>query len=81
MLQVTELEFQSDKVRLGFDVDSNVPAHRLEVRERIPGRDNTLPVSCLGRWQAIKRPVPTRGEPGGNPKVDRANGRRRVENY
>ena len=55
MLQVTVLEIQSGKVRLGFDANSNVPVHRLEVWERIPGRDKqprTLLVSCSRRWRA-----------------------------
>jgi sRNA-binding carbon storage regulator CsrA len=39
-LQVTVLEIHSGEVPLGFDVDSNVPAHRLKVWEQIPGRGN-----------------------------------------
>ena len=35
MLKVTVLEIGDGKVRLGFEVDSEVPVHRLEVWERI----------------------------------------------
>jgi carbon storage regulator CsrA len=37
MLKVTVLEISSGKVRLGFEVDPDVPVHRLEVWERIQG--------------------------------------------
>lgn len=36
-LKVTVLAIQNGKVRLGFDVDADVPIHRLEVWERIHG--------------------------------------------
>ena len=35
VLRVTVLEIKAGKVRLGFEVDANVPVHRLEVWERI----------------------------------------------
>ena len=35
ILKVTVLEIQNGKVKLGFDVDTEVPIHRLEVWERI----------------------------------------------
>ena len=35
LLRVTVLEITPGKVRLGFDVDKEVPVHRLEVWERI----------------------------------------------
>jgi len=35
MLKVTVLDIQHGKVRLGFEVDADVPVHRLEVWERI----------------------------------------------
>ena len=35
MLTVTVLEINGGNVRLGFDGDSDVPVHRLEVWERI----------------------------------------------
>lgn len=35
MLKVTVLEISPGKVRLGFDVDAEVPVHRSEVWERI----------------------------------------------
>jgi carbon storage regulator CsrA len=41
MLKVTVLDIGNGRVRLGFDVDAEVPVHRLEVWERI--RANGLP--------------------------------------
>jgi carbon storage regulator len=35
ILKVTVLEIQGGKVRLGFEVDADVPVHRQEVWERI----------------------------------------------
>jgi len=35
LLKVTVLEIVGGKVRLGFDVDKDVPVHRWEVWERI----------------------------------------------
>jgi len=35
LLKVTVLEINGGKVKLGFDVDSDVPVHRAEVWERI----------------------------------------------
>lgn len=35
MLTVKVLEIKGEKVKLGFDVDPEVPVHRLEVYERI----------------------------------------------
>ena len=35
LLKVTVLEIEGGKVRLGFEVDADVPVHRLEVWERI----------------------------------------------
>jgi carbon storage regulator len=35
MLKVTVLEIAGSKVRLGFEVDKEVPVHRYEVWERI----------------------------------------------
>jgi carbon storage regulator CsrA len=35
VLKVTVLEISRGKVRLGFEVDGDVPVHRLEVWERI----------------------------------------------
>jgi carbon storage regulator CsrA len=45
-LKVTVLEISRGKVRLGFDVDADVPVHRLEVWERI--RAATPPDSLPG---------------------------------
>jgi carbon storage regulator len=45
ILKVTVLEINGGKVRLGFEVDKEVPIHRLEVWERIragnPAPDTT----------------------------------------
>jgi carbon storage regulator CsrA len=35
LLKVTVLEIEGGKVRLGFEVDADVPVHRSEVWERI----------------------------------------------
>ena len=35
LVKVTVLDVRGRKVRLGFEVDSSVPVHRLEVWERI----------------------------------------------
>ena len=35
ILKVTVLDIKGGKVRLGFKADSDVPVHRLEVREQI----------------------------------------------
>jgi carbon storage regulator CsrA len=37
LLKVTVLEIHGEHVKLGFEVDSDVPVHRLEVWERIHG--------------------------------------------
>jgi len=37
LLKVTVIEIRGSRVRLGFEVDSGVPVHRLEVWERIHG--------------------------------------------
>ena len=46
MLKVTVLEIDGGRVRLGFEVDSDVPVHRLEVWERI--HNGTLPEKRAG---------------------------------
>jgi len=43
MLKVTVLEIGSGKVRLGFEVDKEVPVHRWEVWERICNGDPAAP--------------------------------------
>ena len=42
ILKVTVLEITPGKVRLGFDVDKQVPVHRLEVWERIHASDGAV---------------------------------------
>jgi carbon storage regulator len=39
MLKVTVLAIDGGKVRLGFEIDKEVPVHRWEVWERIRGGD------------------------------------------
>jgi carbon storage regulator len=39
LLKVTVLEISGSKVRLGFEIDREVPVHRWEVWERIRGGD------------------------------------------
>ncbi len=41
ILKVTVLEIVGQKVKLGFDVDPDIPVHRLEVWERICGGRQT----------------------------------------
>ncbi len=38
ILKVKVLEIRGEKVKLGFDIDPDVPVHRLEVWERIYAR-------------------------------------------
>ena len=53
ILKVKVLEIRGEKVKLGFDVDPEVPIHRLEVWERIfgdgrldnPNQDAAAPVT------------------------------------
>jgi len=44
LLKVTVLEIRASSVRLGFEVDSAVPVHRLEVWERIRADDGAAGV-------------------------------------
>ncbi len=39
MLKVTVLQIEHGQVRLGFEIDPDVPVHRLEVWERIRDAD------------------------------------------
>lgn len=43
MLKVTVLEIRGGKVRLGFDVDKDVPVHRSEVWERVNAGESWPP--------------------------------------
>jgi carbon storage regulator CsrA len=38
LLKITVLEIAGGKVKLGFDVDGDIPVHRLEIWERISAR-------------------------------------------
>jgi carbon storage regulator len=54
-LKVTVLDIRGEKVRLGFEVDKDVPVHRLEVWERIRanGQPNGSPTAAkeeMDRW-------------------------------
>ena len=40
LLKVTVLDIRGNQVKLGFEVDSDVPVHRLEVWERMNGNGN-----------------------------------------
>ena len=40
ILKVTVLDIKGGRVRLGFEVDAEVPIHRSEVWERIHGKGN-----------------------------------------
>lgn len=42
VLKVTVLEIDSGKVKLGFEVDSDIPVNRLEVWERIRAEDRPV---------------------------------------
>ena len=45
LLKVTVLEIRGAKVKLGFEVDGDVPVHRSEVWERIQGNSHDRPAS------------------------------------
>ncbi len=47
LLKVKVLEIKSGRVRLGFEVDSGIPVHRLEVWERIHGKSDGPPVGPI----------------------------------
>ncbi len=49
MLKVTVLEIRDGKVRLGFEVDKDVPVHRLEVWERIHGSEPASPIALADK--------------------------------
>lgn len=53
LLKVTVLEITPGKVRLGFDIDKEVPVHRLEVWEKINAAAGTA------------KPTDSRGPPAG----------------
>jgi carbon storage regulator CsrA len=53
MLKVTVLEINHGKVRLGFEIDKDVPVHRWEVWERICAETPAAP----GRNGALNAPV------------------------
>jgi carbon storage regulator CsrA len=64
MLKVTVLEISHGKVRLGFEIDRDVPVHRWEVWERIcaetpatPERNGALNarMSTVNKVPSIKR--------------------------
>jgi len=42
MLKVTVLDIAAGRVRLGFEVDSQVPVHRFEVWERIQANGTSI---------------------------------------
>ena len=44
LVKVTVLDVRDRKVRLGFEVDSSIPVHRMEVWERIHATGRTEPL-------------------------------------
>jgi carbon storage regulator CsrA len=46
LLKVTVLEIRSGKVRLGFEVDAEVPVHRWEVWEQIHEGEQDSPAAA-----------------------------------
>lgn len=54
ILKVKVLEIRGDKVKLGFDVEADVPVHRLEVWERICGERAAALHGDPKRRRAIK---------------------------
>ncbi len=42
LLKVTVLDIRGTQVRLGFEVDADIPVHRLEVWERINGNGQVV---------------------------------------
>ena len=47
LLRVKVLEIRRGRVRLGFEVDSDIPVHRLEVWERIHGNGDGQPAGVM----------------------------------
>ena len=47
LLKVTVLGIHGANVKLGFEVDAEVPVHRLEVWERIHGNGDSLPAGLM----------------------------------
>ncbi len=47
LLKVKVLEIKSGRVRLGFEVDADIPVHRLEVWERIHGNGDGQPAGLM----------------------------------
>jgi len=50
VLKVTVLDIQGGRVRLGFEVDPDIPVHRSEVWERI--QSNGQPTAATGDAEA-----------------------------
>jgi carbon storage regulator CsrA len=53
LLKITVLDIGGGKVRLGFEIDADIPVHRKEVWDRIQakahsdgGRESPVPASC-----------------------------------
>lgn len=43
ILRITVLEVRGGNVRLGFEVDRDIPVHRAEIWARLHGAPNTVP--------------------------------------
>jgi carbon storage regulator len=52
LLKVTVLQIDGNQVRLGFEVDSEVPVHRLEVWERLQSNGHAVVQSASDAEQA-----------------------------
>jgi carbon storage regulator CsrA len=50
LLKITVLEIAGGKVKLGFDVDADIPVHRLEIWERLSAKGE------LDRYRADPEP-------------------------
>lgn len=65
MLKVTVLDVNGGKVKLGFEVDKDIPIHRSEVWERIHanGRQKDLPVEPVAPADPVHLPKPGLASP------------------
>jgi carbon storage regulator CsrA len=60
LLKVTVLGIRGTKVRLGFEVDANIPVHRSEVWERVRAEAGRQ----VGQVECLSAPVKTDGRDG-----------------
>lgn len=50
LLKVTVLEIKGDRVKLGFEAESDIPVHRWEVWERMCAGILTVPVDGVAKF-------------------------------